>query len=143
MAESLSEHRTAPREVEAGASSRAEGEESGGARRGRVFVHGRLAGTVEEREDVFAFTYDAAYLADVSAPPVSLTMPLRPEPYESKTFLPFFDGLIPEGWLLDLAARHWKLDRRDRMGLLLAACEDCIGAVHVVEEQRARALESS
>ena len=113
------------------------------ARRGRVYVHGRLAGIIEERDDVFAFTYDSAYLADPNAPPVSLTLPLRSEPYESKTFLPFFDGLIPEGWLLDLAARHWKLDRRNRMDLLLAACEDCIGAVHVVEEQRALMLESS
>jgi serine/threonine-protein kinase HipA len=43
----------------------------------------------------------------------------------------FFDGLIPEGWLLDLAVRNWKLDPRDRMGLLLEACRDCIGAVHI------------
>lgn len=106
-------------------------------RRGHVFVHDRFAGVIEERDDVFAFTYAAAYLADPDALPVSLTLPLRPEPYESKTFLPFFDGLIPEGWLLDIAVRHWKLDPRDRMGLLLTVCEDCIGAVHVIDARRA------
>jgi serine/threonine-protein kinase HipA len=102
-----------------------------------VYVHGRFAGIIEEREDVFAFTYDRGYLEDHDAPPVSLTLPLRAEAYASKTFPPFFDGLLPEGWLLDVATRHWKLDPRDRMGLLLAVCEDCIGAVHVVGERPA------
>lgn len=106
-------------------------------RRGCVYVHGRFAGAIEERDDVFAFTYDREYLEIPDVPPVSLTLPLRAEPYASKTFLPFFDGLLPEGWLLDVAARHWKLDPRDRMGLLLTVCEDCIGAVHVVDEERA------
>jgi serine/threonine-protein kinase HipA len=44
---------------------------------------------------------------------------------------PFFDGLIPEGWLLEIAEKNWKLDARDRMGILLATCQDCIGAVSV------------
>jgi serine/threonine-protein kinase HipA len=52
---------------------------------------------------------------------------------------PFFDGLIPEGWLLNIAEKNWKLRPRDRMGLLLACCKDCIGAVSVhpvnVEEE--------
>jgi len=43
------------------------------------------------------------------------------------------DRLIPEGWLLDIAKRNWKLNSRDRMGLLLACCKDCIGAVSVIE----------
>jgi len=45
----------------------------------------------------------------------------------------FFDGLIPEGWLLELGIRNWKLDPRDRFGLLAAFCRDTIGAVGVVE----------
>ena len=47
---------------------------------------------------------------------------------------PFFDGLIPEGWLLGIAERSWKISRLDRMSLLLACCKDCIGAVSVVAE---------
>jgi serine/threonine-protein kinase HipA len=43
----------------------------------------------------------------------------------------FFDGLIPEGWLLDIAEKNWKLNPRDRMGLLLMCCKDCIGAISV------------
>jgi serine/threonine-protein kinase HipA len=45
--------------------------------------------------------------------------------------LPFFDGLIPEGWLLDIAIKNWKIDQRDRMGLLLSVCKDCIGAISI------------
>ncbi len=101
-------------------------------RKGYVYVHGIFAGEIEQREDLFLFAYDSSYLNLEQAQPVSLTMPLRAEPYQSKTIFPFFDGLIPEGWLLDLAVKNWKLDPRDRMGLLLAVCEDCIGAVHVV-----------
>ena len=53
------------------------------------------------------------------------------EPYWDKVLFPFFDGLIPEGWLLDIAEKNWKIDVRDRMSLLLACCKDCIGAVGV------------
>lgn len=51
---------------------------------------------------------------------------------------PFFDGLVPEGWLLDIAEKNWKLSARDRMGLLLKTCRDCIGAVSIepMEEEK-------
>ena len=44
---------------------------------------------------------------------------------------PVFDGLIPEGWLLDIASSSWKIDPRDRMSLLMACCKDCIGNISV------------
>ena len=103
-------------------------------RSGRVLMHGVLAGYIVEDEAGYAFTYDEAYLADRSAPAISLTMPKREESYVSPTMLPFFDGLIPEGWVLELATDQWKLDPRDRMGLLIAVCEDTIGAVQVFNE---------
>ena len=61
----------------------------------------------------------------------SLTLPLTEKPYKDKILFPFFDGLIPEGWLLDIAEKNWKIDARDRMSLLMACCKDCIGAVGV------------
>jgi len=63
---------------------------------------------------------------------------LREDPYVSKTMIPFFDGLIPEGWLLDIVEKNWKISPRDRMGLLLACCKDCIGAVSVIAEDFAQ-----
>lgn len=63
--------------------------------------------------------------------PVSLTLPIREASYLSKVLFPFFDGLIPEEWLLDIARKNWKLNSRDRMGLLLACCKDCNGVASV------------
>jgi serine/threonine-protein kinase HipA len=58
-------------------------------------------------------------------------MPVSKQPYRSKRLFPFFDGLIPEGWLLNIAAESWKINKNDRMGLLLACCQNTIGAVSV------------
>ena len=98
---------------------------------GRVYYKGIAAGTIREDEDGFTFQYDPEYLRCDDAQPVSLTLPLREEPYVSQVIFPFFDGLIPEGWLLDVATKSWKINERDRMGLLLACCNDCIGAVSI------------
>ena len=100
-------------------------------KRAAIFLMGSLAGTLTEDAKGYTFAYRAEYLGREDARPVSLTLPLREEPYRSNVMLPFFDGLIPEGWLLYIAEQSWKIDRRDRMSLLLACCKDCIGAVSV------------
>lgn len=96
-------------------------------------MKGQTAGYLSETENGYSFWYDTTYLKSEYAKAVSLTLPLSDKPYNSKTMIPFFDGLIPEGWLLEVAERNWKLNERDRMGLLLACCKDCIGAVSIVE----------
>jgi serine/threonine-protein kinase HipA len=101
-------------------------------RKAEIHMQGRLTGVLEERDRDYTFTYDAAYLANTDAVAISLSLPLQTESFKDKRLFPFFDGLIPEGWLLDIAEHTWKLDPRDRMGLLLACCRDCIGAVSVI-----------
>jgi serine/threonine-protein kinase HipA len=96
-----------------------------------VFIHNKKAGVLIQDENGYHFTYEPAYLQDQHVEAVSLTLPLHKEAYHSSFLFPFFDGLIPEGWLLHIAEKNWKLDQRDRMGLLLACCEDCIGAVSI------------
>lgn len=103
-------------------------------KKAKVYLHDRLAGRLVEDENGFTFTYDAAYLALPDATAISLTLPLTEKPYHDRVLFPFFDGLIPEGWLLDIAERSWKINQRDRMSLLLACCKDCIGAVSVVPD---------
>ncbi len=100
-------------------------------RSAKVMMHDRWAGTLAETVDGFEFTYLPGYREAKDAVAVSLTLPLNERPYKSKVLFPFFDGLIPEGWLLTIAEKSWKLDPRDRMGLLLACCKDCIGAVGI------------
>ena len=97
-------------------------------RKANVYKEKKLAGMLVEDENGYSFTYDRDYLQSGSKP-VSLTLPLQSELHQSRTMIPFFDGLIPEGWLLDIAEKNWKLNERDRMGLLLVCCRDCIGAV--------------
>ena len=63
---------------------------------------------------------------------ITFTMPVTDKPYIEKRLFPFFEGLIPEGWLLDIASKNWKININDRIGLLLACCQNCIGAVSVV-----------
>lgn len=96
-----------------------------------VLMNGSQAGTLVEDAEGFHFTYLKDYLAQPDAMAVSLTLPMRPEAYHSEMLFPFFDGIIPEGWILAIAERNWKLNPRDRMGLLLACCRDTIGAVSI------------
>ena len=105
-----------------------------GYRRGHVFVQNYFAGIIEETDEGYVFTYTSEYLGKKDALPVSLTMPLQKDAYESTVLFPFFDGLIPEGWLLGIVNRNWKIDPQDRFGLLLAVCRDCIGDVYVKSE---------
>ena len=90
-----------------------------------------FAGTLQETDAGYVFAYDTAYLADEQSPAVSLTLSKRQEPYTSETLFSFFDGLIPEGWLLNVVSHNWKIDLADRFGLLLVACRDCIGCVSI------------
>jgi serine/threonine-protein kinase HipA len=102
-------------------------------RKAAIHIENQTVGWLTEDEEGYHFVYNPAYLKLQGARPVSLTLPLQEEPFASKTMFAFFDGLIPEGWLLDIAEKNWKLNPRDRMGLLLACCRDCIGNVSVVE----------
>ncbi len=97
-------------------------------RAAKVNIHDTWAGILSEDEHGYHFQYRKEYLAEPDAEPVSLTLPLQKDAFHGQVLFPFFDGLIPEGWLLDIAEKNWKLNARDRMGLLLATCRDCIGA---------------
>lgn len=100
-------------------------------RKAKILMHHQTAGLLQQDEEGYHFMYDSLYLQLPEAVPVSLTLPLTEAPYTSNVLFPFFDGLIPEGWLLELAENYWKLNPRDRMGLLMTCCKECIGAVSV------------
>lgn len=100
-------------------------------RKAEIKIHHTRAGWLSQDEHGYHFEYDTEYLKLDHPEPVSLTLPIQKAVFTNKVLFPFFDGLIPEGWLLDIAERNWKLNPRDRMGLLLACCKDCIGAVSV------------
>ncbi len=102
-------------------------------RQATIYYGERKAGLLEELGggQGYRFTYDPEYVVDGWA--VSLSLPLRVEPFESASLFSFFVGLIPEGWYLEIVTRTVKVDPSDIFGLLLATCGDCIGAVSVRE----------
>ena len=100
-----------------------------------VYVRDVFAGQLSETDNGYEFSYDKDYLLHENASAVSLTIPTSNETYLSKTLFPFFDGLIPEGWLLNVVSNNWKLDPEDRFGILLVACHDPIGTVRILGER--------
>ena len=99
-------------------------------RKAQVLYQDECAGILLEEEKGYTFQYDQEYVAK-QGEPVSLTLPVQEVAHHSLTLFPFFDGLIPEGWILDLVEKNWKVNPKDRMGILLVACGDCIGAVSI------------
>lgn len=101
------------------------------ARQARIYYQEKLAGILSETDNGYSFLYTKDYLTEPSSKGISLTLPLSKGIYHSKVLFPFFDGLIPEGWLLEIGEKHWKLNPRDRFELLINLCRDTIGAVSV------------
>ncbi len=101
-------------------------------RKAEIFYQDIKAGILTEtNEGHFIFQYDEQYVIEYPHQLLTFTMPVIKYPYHDKHLFSFFEGLIPEGWLLDVAKTHYKINPNDRMGLLLACCQNCIGAVSV------------
>lgn len=101
-------------------------------RQATILYNDILAGILTETDDgYFTYQYDENYIANYPESFITFTMPVNETVYKENRLFPFFEGLIPEGWLLDIASKSWKINTNDRMGLLLACCKNCIGAVSV------------
>ena len=105
--------------------------------RAAVFCNGKRAGLLIKKETGYEFIYDGGYLSDPQAAAISLAMPLREQKYVSRELFPFFDGLLPEGWLLDLTCAAAKIDKNDKYRLLLHTGQDPVGAVGILPLERA------
>ena len=101
-------------------------------RQAKVFYQNQFAGILTEtNEGVYIFRYDEEYVIKFPGDMITFSMPVSRFAYHDKRLFPFFEGLIPEGWLLDIASESWKINKNDRMGLLLTCCKNCIGAVSI------------
>lgn len=97
-------------------------------RKARVLVNGIEAGVLEKLN---GGEYKFTYHTDYHGAPVSLTMPLATKTYEFDRFPPFFEGLLPEGIMLDALLRKYKLDKNDYFEQLLKVGHDVVGAVTI------------
>lgn len=101
-------------------------------RQAKILYNDEVCGLLTETDDgIYTFQYDENYVDRHPTQFITFTMPVRKREYKDKRLFAFFEGLIPEGWLLDIASKNWKINPNDRMGLLLACCQNCIGAVSV------------
>ena len=101
-------------------------------RQAKIYYQDFFAGVLSETNDGdYTFRYDELYVKEHPHDFITFSMPVSSVLYREKRLFSFFEGLIPEGWLLDIASKSWKINRNDRMGLLMACCQNCIGAVSV------------
>lgn len=101
-------------------------------RSAEIYYGNELAGLLTETDDGrYVYIYNDDYVLNYPDQFITFSMPVTKIPFEDTRLFPFFEGLIPEGWLLEIASRNWKINPNDRMGLLLACCYNCIGAVSV------------
>lgn len=101
-------------------------------RKAEVFYNNELAGYITETQNGYTFQYEHEFLKKNIL--ISISLPPREEPYNSKELFPFFKGLLPEGWYLNIVCATQKIDNKDSFGLLLASSSgDTIGAVTVIK----------
>ena len=102
-------------------------------RKARVFYSNELAGFLEETSEGYTFRYDSEFFKKNI--PISISLLPREEPYISKELFPFFKGLLPEGWYLNIVSATQKVDSKDAFGVMIGtAGVDTIGAVTVRKE---------
>ncbi|MFL1454104.1 HipA N-terminal domain-containing protein [Marinobacter sp. GN3S48] len=96
----------------------------------QVKMNGRVAGILEREGNTVRFQYDKTYLK-LRQPPLSLSLPLREEPFEHKGLPPYFSGLVSEGWLKRVQATEQRIDPSDDFSLLVHNGDDLPGAVTI------------
>lgn len=61
-----------------------------------VFFEGKLCGVLSRTNNGYTFQYAAEYIQRADAKPLSRSLPLQKEPFESHHFFPFFAGLVSD-----------------------------------------------
>jgi len=96
-----------------------------------VFLNSRLVGQLRrETSGAIIFQYERSWLEWQPALPVSLSLPLRKQPYVGAPVLAVFENLLPDNDSLrrQIAARA-RAEGTDAYSLLGAIGHDCVGAL--------------
>jgi serine/threonine-protein kinase HipA len=100
-------------------------------RRAEIYIEKTLVGYLTE--DEYKTKYSFTYIDGYSGQPVSMTMPVEKPEYVFGKFPPFFEGLLPEGMLLEGLLKKRKIDRDDLFSQLMCVGNDMVGNVTVKE----------
>ncbi len=95
-----------------------------------VFLHGEPAGTLRQEDSGrLTFGYRDDWLGHPEARPLSLSLPLREEPFDDRGCRPFFAGLLPDDFARERLARYLGVSRHNDFALLAEVGGECAGAV--------------
>jgi serine/threonine-protein kinase HipA len=99
-----------------------------------VYLHETLAGTLEQSpEGTLRFTYDPDYL-QITGPVISVSMPLREQPYDDFVARPFFSGLLPDERARRRLAASLGVSEQNAFGLLEIIGGECAGALSLIPQ---------
>lgn len=104
-----------------------------------VRLFGRLAGAVTIEGELrspegWSYRYAGAYLDSRNPVPLSVMLPLQPEPFLGAVVSNWFGNLLPEGAVRETIERRLRLPPRDNFALLAAIGGECAGAVSLGPE---------
>jgi serine/threonine-protein kinase HipA len=96
-----------------------------------VYFEQRSVGIVRVDGKGPSFSYDRTWLNTRGAFPISITMPLRPEPFDPSVFLPWAANLLPESEQLRAVGQFLGMSPGDVVGLLSEIGRDTAGALSI------------
>lgn len=108
------------------------------------YMNDKLVGILSRNKGQQSFTYSETWLQDRQRRPLSLSMPLRTEPWKGPVVEAWFDNLLPDNENI----RQAIVDRlgaqsRKSFDLLSLLGKDCVGAVTLLTEESATPLEAA
>lgn len=108
-----------------------------------VYLHRDLVGCLERLPQAeLSFAYDPAWVERGGAP-LSLSLPVRGEPFADAECRPFFSGLLPEGEFLRAVARALHVSASNPFSVLEEIGGECAGAVSLTVTGNSPPLDSS
>jgi len=103
----------------------------------RVLLNQRSVGfLLREPSGAVDFRYDETWLAWEHAIPVSLSLPLREDPYRGAPVVAVFENLLPDSdRLRQRVAEKVGAQGTDAYSLLYRIGRDCVGALQFIPEE--------
>ena len=97
-----------------------------------VYLGSDHVGVLQQIErNQLEFSYAQKWLADSGNNPISLSLPLQPEPYDDLATRIWFANLLPEGRIREAVAKRFGINRSNEFAMLAAIGRDCAGAVSI------------
>ena len=116
-------------------------------RKGTLIVRllGRTVGRLDysSHHNEMRFSYDPEYLADSMSMPLSRSLPLRSEPFDTETTTVFFENLLPPDQVRRKLGPILHVSRHNIFGFLEALGGDCAGAISLWPEDTPQEEESA